>query len=139
VQDKRRILIVDNHPLVRRGLVDLIDREPDLAVCTAVASWEEALDAITSLRPDLVITGLSLCCDEGRNLLSGIRSAQEDLPVLALTVVDNSEVACRHFGDAASGYVSKQETGEALLAAMRRVLDGETYLGSNGHRGFGAA
>src|SRR6059036_1980819 len=101
---RRRILIVDNHALVRRGLTALIDNEADLTVCAAVATQEAGLEAIATCRPDLVITDLVL--------------TMHDAPVHAR----------RAFRAGARGYVSKPELGETLLLAIRCVLGGEKFV-----------
>jgi CheY-like chemotaxis protein len=126
-QVKRRILIVDNHPLVRRGLRALIDAEPDLTVCAEAASPEDGLGAIAETRPDLVIADLSLGPGDGLELVKAIRSRHANLRVLLLTMHDMPRQVRRAFAAGASGHVSKQEKTETLLMAMRSVLRGETY------------
>jgi len=128
---QRRILIVDDHPLVRRGLAALIDSEPDLTVCAAAAGHREGLEAVALSRPDLVVADLSLAdgagCD-GLALVEEIRSNHEELPILVLTMHDAPQYARQAFRVGASGYVTKQEMSETLLVAMRSVLDGEKYV-----------
>jgi DNA-binding NarL/FixJ family response regulator len=121
---KRRILIVDGHPLVRRGLTDLIDNEPDLIVCAEAATQRAGLERIASNPPDLVITDLFLGEDDGLSLLKEIRSLHADLPLLVFTLHDAAAYTRRAFEAGASGYVSKAEPSEALLVAIRRLLDG---------------
>lgn len=127
---RRRILIVDDHPLIRRGLTALIDSEPDLVVCAEAATPQAGFDAIASSSPDLVITDLSMGggADAGLSLVNNIRSGYADLPVLVLTIHDASHYARRAFSAGANGFVSKQELGETLLVAIRSVLKGEQYL-----------
>lgn len=127
-QGKRRILIVDDHPLVRRGLIALIDSEPDLTVCAAAATLSAGLEAVSSARPDLVIADLSLGIDDGLAMVEEIRAGHEDLPVLVLTMHDAPLYARRAFRAGASGYVTKQEMLDTLLVAIRRVLDGEEFV-----------
>lgn len=125
----RRILIVDNHPLVRRGLIELIDGEPDLTVCGATESHAAAVAALAATRPDLVITDLSLeAVDDGLGLLKYIRSTYADLPVLVLTMHALPRFADLALQAGARGYITKQEMTETLLIAIRRVLDGERYV-----------
>ena len=128
---KRRILIIDKHPLVRRGLTALIDGEPDLTVCAAVAADQEGLEAIGSCKPDLVITDLSLERSDSFGLVSEIHSNHEKLPVLVLSMHDAPQYARRAFRAGASGYVTKQEIGETLLTVIHQVLDGETFVSPN--------
>lgn len=125
---KQRILIVDDHPLVRRGLRVLIDSEPDLRVCAEAATHQEGLVAIIPSRPDLVIADLSLGAGNGLDMLKDIRTSHAHLPVLVLSMHDASLYAERAFRAGANGYVSKQEMGETLLVAIRCVLGGDTYI-----------
>lgn len=125
---KRRILIVDNHPLVRRGLTALINGEPDLTVCAAVATDQAGLEAIGSCKPDLVITDFSLEAGDSVDLVSDIHSGHEELPVLVLSMHNAPQYARRAFRAGASGYVTKQEIGETLLIGVRQVLDGKKFV-----------
>jgi DNA-binding NarL/FixJ family response regulator len=124
---KRRILIVDNHPLVRRGLKALIDAEPDLAVCAEAANPRDGLGAIEETRPDLVVADLSLGPGNGLELVRAIRSRHASLRVLVLTAHDMPQYVRRAFAAGVDGYVSKHAMTETLLMAMRSVLRGETY------------
>ncbi len=125
---KRRILIIDDHALVRRGLTALIDNEPDLTVCADAATQGEGLEAIASSRPDLVITDLSFKDGDGLKIMEGVRLHHKRLPVLVLSMHDAPIYAERAFQAGASGYVNKQEMSETVLIAIRRLLDGEKYL-----------
>jgi DNA-binding NarL/FixJ family response regulator len=125
---KRRILIVDDHPLVRRGLTALIDHEPDLTVCAEAATLREGIEAIESSRPDLVIADLSLGIDDGLAMVEEVHSGHEDLPVLVLTMHDAPLYARRALRAGARGYVTKQEMIETLLVAIRRLLDGGEFV-----------
>jgi DNA-binding NarL/FixJ family response regulator len=124
---KRRILIVDDHPLVRRGLKALIDSEPDMIVCAEAANSQDGLEAIAAARPDLVIADLSLGHGDGLNLVRGICTSRDGPPVLVVTMHEAPLVVRRAFAAGASGYVAKREMTETLLAAIRSVLRGETY------------
>jgi len=136
---KRRILIVDKHPLIRRGLAALIDHEPDLGICAGVATLKEALEAIVSHRPHLVITDFSHPFFEGSNEVGAIVTVHTTLPVLVHTMHDGVRFARRAFAAGASGYISKQETGEILLTAVHAVLDGATnVLSPRLQKGFDA-
>ena len=125
---KRRILIVDEQPLIRRGLAILIENQPDLMVCAAAATHRAGLDAISSSRPDLVIADLSLKDSDGLGIVKKIRMRHKHLPVLLLSMHDAPIYAERAFQAGASGYVNKQEMSETVLIAIRRLLDGEKYL-----------
>ena len=124
----RRILIVDGHPLMRRGLTALIDNEPDLSVCAAVATYRAGLDAIASSRPHLVITDVLLDEVDGIGLVREICSHYRDLRILVLTMQDGARYAGRALRAGASGYVTKQDTAETLLTGIRCLLDGRIYV-----------
>ena len=126
--NERRILIIDGHPLVRRGLTALIDNEPDLTVCGEAATQQEGLDAITATTPDLVIADDQLEDGDGLDLVKQIRSRHQRLPVLLLSMHDQPGDAGRALQAGASGYVSKQEMADTVLIAIRCVLDGERYV-----------
>jgi DNA-binding NarL/FixJ family response regulator len=124
---KRRILIVDHHPLVRRGLKALINAEPDLVVCAEAAPQRDGLVAVAAARPDLVISDLSLSDGDGLDLVRDIRTRHAGLPVLVLSMHDSPLYIRRAFAAGGSGYVAKSEMAETLLDAIRLVLRGETY------------
>jgi DNA-binding NarL/FixJ family response regulator len=126
-QEKRRILIVDDHPLVRRGLTALINAEPDLIVCAEAATRADGLVAVAVARPDLVITDLSLIRGDGLELVRDIRSRHLGLPVLVLSLHDSPLYVRRAFAAGADGYLAKQKLTEALLLAIRSVLRGDAY------------
>jgi DNA-binding NarL/FixJ family response regulator len=124
---KWRILIIDDHPLVRRGLTALIDAEPDLIVCAKAATREDGLRAIAATRPDLAVVDLSLGDGDGLDLIREIRSRHGGLRVLVLTMHAAPLYIQRAFAAGASGYVTKSEMTGTLLMAIRTVLRGETY------------
>ena len=124
---RRRILVIDHHPLVRRGLIALIESEPDVIVCGEVAAHQNALAAIADCHPDLVIIDPF----EDRNGLAtirDIRSIHSDLPILVLTIQETKSCADRAFDAGASGYVTKRQTPETLLVAIRCVLSGGSFV-----------
>ncbi len=125
---KSRILIIDDHPLVRRGLIALIGTEPNLAVCGEAATQRAGLEAIVACAPDLVITDLSLKDGDGLDIVKQIRLRHERLPVLLLSMHSAAIHAQRAFQAGASGYVAKQEMSETVLIAIRCVLDGRKYV-----------
>jgi DNA-binding NarL/FixJ family response regulator len=124
---RRRILIIDDHPLVRRGLTALINAEPDLTVCAEAAGSQDGLEAIDDTQPDLVIVDFSLRHSDGLELVRKIRSRDENLRVLVLTMLEAPQYVRRAFAAGANGYVTKKEMTETVLMAIRRVLRGETY------------
>lgn len=124
----KSILIVDDHPVLRRGLAALIESEPGLTVCGKVATRAVALKLIRKNRPDLVIVDLLLRGDDGLELIKAMKIHHPKIPALVLSMHDESVYAERSLRAGAKGYVTKQQLDETLLLALRRVLDGETYL-----------
>ena len=122
------VLIVDDHPIVRHGLSQLIDNEPGLHVCGTAASPSEALRAIPDSEPDLVLLDLSLGEDSGLELLKQIKSSYADLPVLVLSMHDEAYYADRVLRAGAMGYVMKQESADHVITAIRQVISGKVYL-----------
>jgi len=129
VQTKKcRVLLVDDHPIVRQGLALLIDREGDLSVCGEADGAHSAFHAIETLRPDLVVLDISLSGPDGLDVLKEIRMKTASLPVLILSMHDESIYAERAMRAGANGYIMKQEATEKVLVAIRRILQGEVYL-----------
>jgi DNA-binding NarL/FixJ family response regulator len=125
---KCRVLLVDDHPIVRQGLALLIDRDPDLSVCGEADGAHSAFHAITTLRPDIVVLDISLSGPDGLDVLKDIRMKTASLPVLILSMHDESIYAERAMRAGANGYIMKQEATEKVLVAIRRILQGEVYL-----------
>ena len=123
-----RILIVDDHPLFREGLKQMIDRTADLVVCGEAEDATEALKAIATLKPDLVLVDISLGIGSGIDLIKSIKTRYEDLPVLVISMHDESLYAERALRAGAMGYVMKHERGKRVLAAISRVLNGDIYV-----------
>jgi DNA-binding NarL/FixJ family response regulator len=129
VQTKKcRVLLVDDHPIVRQGLGLLIDREADLSVCGEADGAHAAFQAIETLRPDIVVLDISLSGPDGLDVLKEIRSKTASLPVLILSMHDEAIYAERAMRAGANGYIMKQEATEKVLVAIRRLLQGEVYL-----------
>ncbi len=125
--EKRRIVIVDNHPLLRRGLKALINAEPDMIVSAEAANHRDGLIAVAATQPDLVIADLSLDEGDGLGLVRDLRSRHAGLRLLILSMHDSLEHVRRAFAAGANGYVAKSEMTEMLLDAIRAVLRGEAY------------
>jgi DNA-binding NarL/FixJ family response regulator len=123
-----RILIVDDHPLFREGLKQMIDRTADLVVCGEAEDATEAMKAIASLKPDLVLVDISLGVGSGIDLVKAIKAGYEDLPILVISMHDESLYAERALRAGAMGYVMKHERGKRVLAAISRVLGGDIYV-----------
>lgn len=127
-QSKKRILIVDDHPMMRQGLAQLIGVEPDLAVCGEAENAEQALDAIKPLKPDLVLADISLPGKNGLELIKDFQVLQPGLPILVISMHDESLYAERVLRAGGRGYIMKQEGGKKLMEAIRQVLDGKIYV-----------
>jgi len=125
---KKMVLVVDDHPIVRQGLTLLINQEPDLAVCGVAEEMHSGLRAIQSGRPDIVILDISLNGPDGLEMLKNIRISSPRLPVLILSMHDESIYAERALRAGANGYIMKQEATEKVLVALRRILSGEIYV-----------
>jgi DNA-binding NarL/FixJ family response regulator len=125
---KSRILVVDDHPIVRQGLALLINQEADLVVCGEAEEATGAMHVLASSRPDILIVDISLNGPDGIDLLKNIRSVDPTLPVLILSMHDESIYAERALRAGANGYIMKQEATEKVLVALRRILGGEIYV-----------
>jgi DNA-binding NarL/FixJ family response regulator len=125
---KKTVFVVDDHPLLRQGLALMIDREPDLMVCGEAEEAQAALREISALKPDILILDISLKGPDGLDLLKNLRAIYPDLPVLILSMHDESIYAERALRARANGYIMKQEATEKVLVAIRRILAGEIYL-----------
>jgi len=131
-QDKNiirsRVFIVDDHPIVRQGLKLLIDQEPDLMVCGEAETADAVLPAIRQLQPAIAVIDLSLGHDSGIELIKNIRLQHPDLPLLVLSMHDESLYAERALRACAKGYIMKQEAPEKVIIAIRQVLQGAIYV-----------
>jgi len=125
---KKTVFVVDDHPIVRQGLALLINREADLAVCGEAEEMHAALSAIQAAKPDILIVDISLNGPDGLELLKNIRITSPRLPVLVLSMHDESIYAERALRAGANGYIMKQEATEKVLVALRRILSGEIYV-----------
>ncbi|HEY4210219.1 MAG TPA: response regulator transcription factor [Steroidobacteraceae bacterium] len=125
---QRRVLIVDDHPIVRQGLRRMIEPEPDLVVCGEVQTEREARAAIRALSPDVVIVDISLAQGDGLELVRDVHAQQPELPMLVLSMHDELIYAERLLAAGASGYIMKHAASDQLLIALRQVLSGEIYL-----------
>lgn len=126
---KARVLIVDDHPIIRQGLRELIDQEPDLEVCGEAENAIEALKAIRTLNPDVALVDISLNKDmSGFDLIKDVKYQYPNLPTLVLSMHDESIFAERVLRAGGKGYVMKEEATEKVLIAIRKVLGGGIYL-----------
>ena len=127
-KNKTKILVVDDHPIVREGLAQLINRQEDLIVCGHAEDPARALDAIGVLKPDLLIIDLTLKGIDGIELIKTVATGFARLPVLVFSVFDEALYAERALRAGARGYVMKREPTEKVILAIRRVLSGEIYV-----------
>ena len=125
---RRRVLIVDDHPIVRQGLKRMIETESDLEVCGEAATEAQARRAIRELNPDIVIVDLALQEGDGLELVRDVHAHHPDVPMLVLSMHDEAIYAERLLSEGASGYIMKQAAADQLLNALRTVLSGEIYL-----------
>lgn len=128
-EDQRtRILLVDDHAVVRFGIAQLVNRQPDLMVCGEEEDAANALSAIAKLKPDLVIADISLKDSSGLELMRNIKAQYSKLPVLVVSAHDESIYAEIAFRAGALGYLMKQEALDKVITAIRRVLSGNIYV-----------
>jgi DNA-binding NarL/FixJ family response regulator len=125
---KKTVFIVDDHPLLRQGLALLINREQDLMVCGEAEEAQTAMTEIAQKKPDILIVDISLNGPDGLDLLKNLRTQYPNLPVLILSMHDESIYAERALRARANGYIMKQEATEKVLVAVRRILGGDIYL-----------
>jgi DNA-binding NarL/FixJ family response regulator len=125
---KARILIVDDHVIVRQGIAQLVNREPDLNVCEEAGDADSAVALLRDTQVDLAIVDISLPGTSGIELVKLIRDMQPNLPVLVMSMHDEALYSDRAFRAGAKGYVMKQEATEKLLAAIRKILNGGVYV-----------
>jgi DNA-binding NarL/FixJ family response regulator len=129
VKDNRtRILLVDDHAVVRFGIAQLINRQNDLMVCGEEESASNALSAIEKLKPDLVIADISLKDSSGLELMRNIKAQYSGMPVLVVSAHDESIYAEVAFRAGALGYLMKEEVLDKIPVAIRRVLSGNIYV-----------
>ena len=127
-KDKRRIFIVEDHPITRRGLVELINHESDLTVCGEADMAARALEQIKALKPELALVDITLPRKSGLVLIKDIRLWVPGVYVLVLSLHDENLYAERVLKAGGHGYIMKNEGGEKLLDAIRHVLRGEMYV-----------
>lgn len=125
---KRRVLIVDDHPIFRDGISQLINQEDDVEVCGGVPSAAHALTAVEELSPDLLIVDISIHGSNGIELVKVVRGRYPNLPVLVISMHDERIYAERALRAGARGYIMKSAATEKVLMAIRRILGGGLYL-----------
>ena len=127
-ENQTRIVIVDDHPLVREWLGQLIHRHPELSICGEAANAAEALSLIAEAHPNLAIVDLSLGSQSGIELIEQIRSSFPNVAMIVLSMHDEQVYAERCVRAGARGYVMKRETTQNIVEAIHEVLNGNVYL-----------
>jgi DNA-binding NarL/FixJ family response regulator len=125
---KKRIFIVDDHPMMRQGLAQLVNNEPDLTVCGEADTAGQALNVVPGSRPDLLIADISLPDKNGLELIKDLRALQPELSILVISMHDEELYAERVLRAGGRGYVMKQEGGKILMEAIRQVLSGKVFV-----------
>ncbi len=125
---KHRILVVDDHPIVRRGLRELLTNEPDLEVCGEAEDVAAALLAVETEQPDVVVVDLSLRGGHGLDLIRQLQAQKTHARILVSTMHDESLYAERSLRAGASGFINKQESSDKIIVAIRHILRGEIYV-----------
>jgi DNA-binding NarL/FixJ family response regulator len=125
---KARVLIVEDHPMFRERLAELINKEPDMQVCGTADNIADGLVLIGSVKAQILVLDISLKGPSGLELIKDITAREIQIPILVLSMHDESLYAERALRAGAKGYISKQEPSERIMSAIRQVLRGETYL-----------
>jgi len=125
---KAKVLIVDDHPIVRQGLSELINHEKDLTVCGQAEDATEAMIAIRSAMPDVAVVDISLKEKNGIELIKDLKNQYPDLPILVLSMHDESLYAERALRAGARGYIMKHEATDKVITGIRAVLNGQIFV-----------
>jgi DNA-binding NarL/FixJ family response regulator len=126
---RKRVLIIDDHIVVRQGIRYLINCENDLEVCGEASDARKGMDAINQLKPDIVLVDISLPGTNGIEFIKNARACRPDLPVVVLSMHDESLYGERALRAGAMGYVMKSSSSEEIITALRKALRGELHLG----------
>jgi len=128
LKEKTKIFIVDDHPIVRQGLAELINQEEDLVVCGQAEDAAAAMAAVKKMGPGMIIVDISLRDTSGMELIKDLRVQFPRIPVLTLSMHDEFLYAERSLRAGAKGYVMKAEATESVITAIRKVLSGQVYV-----------
>ncbi len=123
-----KVLLVDDHPIVRQGIRRLIEKEPGLSVCGEAEDAQEALEVIERERPDIIVLDLSLKNSSGFDLILDIKSRWDNVRILVLSMYNEDVYAERVLRAGASGYIMKQEAPKRVITAIWAVLNGSVYV-----------
>jgi DNA-binding NarL/FixJ family response regulator len=125
---KARIFIVDDHPMTRSGLTHLINHQSDTVVCGEAENAGDALDLLDVSKPDLMLIDITLPGKSGLELIKDVRAMRPDLPILVISMHDESLYADRVLRAGARGYITKHEGGDKMIVAIRQILNGKIYV-----------
>jgi DNA-binding NarL/FixJ family response regulator len=128
---KQRVMVVDDHPIVRQGLAQLINQETDIEVCCEAEDMKDALQRFGKCKPDVAIIDIALGQTSGVRLIEQLSQKYHEVPILALSMHDESLYAERCLRAGAKGYIMKKEPPEKVISALRKILDGEIYVSDN--------
>src|SRR5882757_2135804 len=124
----KRILIVDDHPMMREGLRGVIKREADMMICGEAENAHQAMTAVAKFAPDLALVDITMPGKSGLELVKDLRAMHPDLPMLAISMHDESLYAERMLRAGAGGYITKHQPPDELVKAIRQVLDNHVYV-----------
>jgi DNA-binding NarL/FixJ family response regulator len=127
-KDVRRVMIVDDHPVVRQGIKLMINAETDLKICGEAQSEQQARRMVRELKPDALVVDLSLSEGDGFNIVRDVHAHFPEIRILVLSMHDEAIYAERLLSQGASGYIMKQAATEQLITALRTVLRGERFI-----------
>ena len=125
---RRQILVIDDHPFMRAGLTQMIDRQPDMQICGEAGNPAEAMKVLERCRPDLVLSDITMPGRSGLEFIKDLTTTVEGVPILVVSMHDETIYAERALRAGARGYIMKEAGGENLLAAIRQILRGEIYV-----------
>lgn len=125
---RRRVFLVDDHPMMRAGLAHLIERQTDLTVCGEASNPAEALKALPNARPDIILADLTMPGRSGLEFVKDLLAVSPTLSILVVSMHDEAVYAERALRAGARGYIMKEAGGEAVVAAIRQILGGQAYV-----------
>jgi DNA-binding NarL/FixJ family response regulator len=125
---KRRVFIVEDHPVFREGLVRMLGREKDLEICGEAGDYEAGIKGIRRFKPDLVLVDLELPGKSGLDLIKKVRSSKQDVKMLVVSMYDEALYADRVLRAGGDGYIMKEESPDEIIHAIRDVLGGHIYV-----------
>lgn len=126
--ETKKIMIIDDHPIVRKGISALLAQEPDLEVCGEAETMGEALQVMNKSNPDVMIVDIALKGSDGLELIKSVRYQNEGVYILVMSMYDESLYAERALRAGANGYIMKEAVDENIVVAIRRILSGEIYV-----------